>query len=193
MLGTMYVTPPVLGDFSQVNFGTSSTAAFGQFTSIIAQPAVAYALRILDKAAPATPYTIECGFLLPQWQLNAGGTGPLFGCGFRNAGAGTLHLAWIDEDGGSLYRGIKMNSPTSANSTYFSDSVSPAPGRLLMFRFRDDGTNRYIDTQQGDGSWFQRSTVGRTDFLTADRVCASFNIQAATELDRIHWVHWKES
>ena len=186
------VTPPVLADFAQVNWGTSSTAAFGPFTSIIAQPANAYALRVLDKAAPATPYTIEVGLLLPLHIISSAGSRPLFGCGFRQSSDGKMHLLWYDYTS-SLVRSVKMSSATAASAAYAGDqTLADLPVGLLKMRFRDDGTTRYVDLEQNDGAWKNLHSVARTDFLTPDRVCLAINIESANVADRIHWVHWKE-
>lgn len=191
-IGATPVVPPVLASFTQVNFGTSTTAALGPFTSVIAQAAAAYALRVLDMAAPATPYTIEVGFLLPAMAMITA-QAPLYGAGFRQASDGKMHLAWVDGSS-NLFRTIKMNSATSANSVYTSTSINFNPTGLVFLRFSDDGTNRKIDVGQGwPGNWLNVQSVGRTDFLTADRVCVAVNLESTVLMDRIHWVHWKQS
>lgn len=194
-IGTVPVTPPVLADFAWVNQGTSTTSTYGPFTSIVAQAATAYALRILKKSAPATPYTIEAGFLLPPLSNRATAKGMLIGMGFRESTSGKLHVIELNMDAVSQVRSFKYNSATSANAAYFT-AVSFEPGAvgLIKFRIRDNGTNRSMDMQGADGIWHEFHTLSRTDFITPDEVFVYLNLQStATGLpDRVPWVHWLE-
>jgi hypothetical protein len=179
-IGTQEVVPPVLGDFSQVNFGTSSTAGLGPFTSVVPQTTGAsYDWRLLEKAAPATPYSIEFGFYLPP-QLPTWGY--MVGGGWREAATGELVLVYIDASGAQpLLRVVKFNSPTSAASVYYSESVTQL-----------DSADRFVDFYNG-GYWQNIHSVTRADFLTPDRVCFGVVRYVTTLPERIHWLDWAES
>jgi hypothetical protein len=187
--GTEPVTPPVIGEFAQVNFGTSTTPALGPFVTLTPQRAASYALRVLDKAAPATPYTIEWG---AHWPMQFATGNFQIGCGWRESGSGLLVLAYVDTTNPvALLRVAKFNSATSINSTYYSQSVSPC-GSMLKLRIRDDGASRYVDVNNG-GAWTSIHDVARTDFITADRVCAFIGMEVSSLQTGINWIHWDES
>lgn len=119
-------------------------------------------LRIRDKAAPATPYTITACFLGRCMNTQR------IGIGFRASSSGKL--ATIEVLSAASYAVSKWTDATTFSATYIT-SVAGQIGTLVWLRIADNGTSR-ISSISSDGVHFiPLHTVGRTDFLTADRVC----------------------
>jgi hypothetical protein len=92
-----------------------------------------------------------------------------YGMAFRQSSDGKLHLFWILEVAGSSSYLIstKYSSPTAFSADYQLLRIVNHP---RWWRIADNGVNR-ICSISGDGqNWLQVHSIGRTDYLTADRV-----------------------
>ena len=183
------LTAPVYGDFAWINQGTA-TATTTQGGIVLYTPAVAGdQLRILKKAAPATPYTITAAVLLH----------------LTNANYNTAGICWRQSSDG---KAVVFCSDTTSSfaltinkytneTTYSAAYVSTHPPRfamspILYLRITDNGTNRIISFSWDGINFLTLHTVGRTDFLTADEVGFFVNSSNATYPVWMTLLSWKE-
>lgn len=163
--GTGFRQKLSLDDWTWVNQGTATVNADWGL-SLYAPPVWGDQIRILTRAAPATPYTITAclNLMIPGQNPSAAGIG------FRESSSGKLALLGLTYVWDFQYRKFKMDSPSSYNDNYRS-MVPAGPVNPIVFRLVDDGMNRgsYI-SPDGRHFWLFHS-VGRTDYLTADEVC----------------------
>lgn len=147
-------------------------------------------LRILEIVAPSTPYTITIA------------CEPLFlAQNFYNAG-----LCWVETSTGRVVsfgvgssNGINLVAAKWTNVTTFSANykqvafTSPGGRPLTWLQVTDDGSNRICRySPDGDG-WMQFHSVGRTDFMTANRVGVFLDTNQATDPSMLSLVHWVQS
>lgn len=94
-----------------------------------------------------------------------------------------------DSSNGQAVRALKWTSPTAYSAEYGSAVVlSQIPGGRMpnWFRFREDGTNRYLEYSLDGVDWMTHSSASRTDFITPDRVGWGFNNSlSATYVSRL--------
>jgi hypothetical protein len=188
------LTPPVDAQFSWVNQGGASVVT-GDFGICLRVPAsAARSLRIRDKAAPTTPYTITAGFFYTI--LDEVTTGDCdFGLGFRNNAGG--QIAFLDYGGFSnSYDNLivrKLTSPTVFSADYLAKNFRQNSS-LLWMRIRDDGVNRISSVSPDGVNFIQFHSVARTDFVTPDRVFWGMsNVSTANQVDGLFTlVSWLE-
>jgi hypothetical protein len=177
------VVEPVLGDFAWINQGAATTdiTKGGIWMDC---PAATTNMRILKKAAPATPYTITAAFLV-QFLTST----PVVGLCFRQTSDGRLVSAAVE---GSASYGIrKYTSPTANPTTYKADTHKSEA--VIWIQISDDGVDR-ITKYSTDGQHFvQAHTVGRTDHLTADEVGFFGNSNNTTAPMGFLLLSWVES
>jgi hypothetical protein len=166
--GSIYpdFTSPALGDFTWVNQGTATTTTNAN-GGIFVEDATAGSLniRVLKKAAPATPYTITTAWLPQLGNNNFSGVA----IGFRQSSDGKLVVFSLRASSGLNLVSDKYSSATAFSASYTNDAVYSG-GNVMFLRITDNGTNR-ICSWSVDGYNFRVfHTVGRTDFLTADEV-----------------------
>jgi hypothetical protein len=183
-------TPPVNGDYTWTNQGTSSVTATNGGIYLLGQTSAVVNVRIRKKTAPATPYTITAGFLCTGVTASvAQGAG----IGFRESGSGKL--ATLDIAVGSGYPALlvtKWTSPTAVSGFY----LTPAEylGSFFnWFRIADNGVNRICSISADGHNFIQVHSVVRTDFLTADEVF--FHVRDATGVytPSMTLLSWKEA
>ncbi len=171
------VLPGIVGDFSQVNPGGASFSNEDNAIVIRAPASAGDNMRILDRAYPTTPCTITLGFVPTFFLTNffhtglcmrESGTGRIVTCGHGNSGATFIA------------NNIKFNSPTSFNSDYVTPLSYAQTSSLLWVRFTDDGVTRRTWFSNDGKNFIQFTAVGRTDFLTPDRIGFYVNTNNAT-------------
>jgi len=182
------VTIPVDSGFSWVNQGGATlTTTYGNF--LLYGPASASdSLRLRVKTAPATPYTIEAGFLVAPAKTNfwAGGVA------WRASGSGSLVLASVGSGAYANLDSTKWTNATTYSSAY-TLAPDPSPGDAEVWvRIADDGVNRTISWSQDSVNWIQVHSVGRTDFITADQVGFFVNNNNSNPI-YMNLFHWKQS
>lgn len=194
---SVLLTPPIDANFAWVNQG-GATVTLGKFGIALMAPfsgAGTRSLRIRDKAAPATPYTIVAGIMCTSIHLTTGSNEVEFGVGFRNAAAGTLAGAFFDSFQVTP-RSLnirKYTNPTTFSADYLNFDSNGHSNHVMWIKLADDGVNRIISISADGYNFIQLHSVGRTDFLTADRVF--FGLSAATSaLNQIlTLISWKEA
>ena len=191
--GGHLMTIPVFGDFAWVNQGSATATTTYGGVIIYAPEGASDSLRILKKAAPATPYTIEGAFTIPTMPVVNYNAGGLL---FRNSAALTLASSGFGTNFAAIpyYFSAAVNkwtNPTTYSAAYLSVGI-PVPS-LLWFQISDNGTSR-ISRWSADGiNWMHLHTVGRTDFLTADEIGFFANANNATYPAFVHLLHWKQT
>ena len=189
-----FTAPPAVATWTWVNQGgataTDQTAIFigSKKVSGITLEAPSDAgpnLRILKKAAPSTPYTITLAYLFNFRGVN------YYSGGFcwRQSSDGKVITADFEYSNGYGIFISKWNSPTSFNSTYVSFASTQS---LVWLRCQDNGTNRIVSCSLDGLTWVVLSTVGRTDFMTANEIGFYVNTQNnggfSSILSLVHWV-----
>lgn len=197
---------PVDGDFAWINQGAASVSTTNGGVALTAPAAAGDNLRIRKKAAPATPYTITAYFE-PLLGVQTG-AGASYGIGFRQSVDGKLHaLVTHQSDLGEILS-LKFTNPTTFSAIYVQSGLTNAVGGfgplrtaynvaaafpIKWLRITDDGVNRLTYFSFDGIEWIQFSTIGRTDFLTADEVFFETNASNAGTGCKVHLLSWKES
>lgn len=160
------MVPPVIGDYAWVNQGSATAVATYGGLYMTALAASGNSVKLLKKAAPATPYTFSALIEPNLMSVNYAGCGLCF----RQAGDGKLVLFFIGYASGTW--GLNCNKYTDAttySASYNTNYIMPC-GSSLWLRIADDGANRVCSTSYNGRDWFIFHTIGRTDFLTADEI-----------------------
>jgi hypothetical protein len=158
-------------------------------------PAGTDGLRILKKAAPATPYSITAAFI-PHMVSDAA-TFPGLGLLFRESGTGEL-VTWSYTLATDVFaRAQKWNSPTSFNAGYvmpWENMTAYLAGPVVWFRITDNGTNLLFSVSNSGHLFHQIFSVSRTDFMAGgpDEVGFWANAVASYETG-ITILSWEES
>jgi hypothetical protein len=190
------MTPPVIGDFTWVNQGTSTVTTRGGMMVLEPQGvASGENLRLLVKAAPATPYKITVAMLAQSCNYTAGDV-EQFGVCWRESGSGKL-ICYGFNSGQyySLYfRSQQWTNPTTISSSILSFRATRH--HPLWLRFGDDGTNRLVEISN-DGLSFEpvAAPQSRTTFITADQVGVFANSwNTSYGIPRVvSFLHWGQS
>lgn len=175
---------PDFSSFTQVNAGSATFAAYGSAYSIYCPALGSVSLKMLERTAPATPYTLTCGFFHKVW-VNYNSCG----IGFRENSSGKVETLSVVYDSGLKIIRTQYNNSTNWNANATVRSV-PQWAQPMWLRIKDDGTNRYYYYSNDGLIWYEHSNVGRTNHLTADRlvlVCDS-NSTEPTSIVVFHWV-----
>jgi hypothetical protein len=167
-------TAPDIGDFSWYNQGTGSydTVPGGIYILAPAQGG-GEAPRMLDIATPTPPYIITAhltalGFPADYW---AAGMRIRDSVGLKSV---ALNFGYNSGSGGLVFSLDKFNADLTYNSTYgtyptFGNGYNWAvPPRF--FQLEDDATNRIWRLSSDGYHWLTGHSVGRTDWITPDRV-----------------------
>lgn len=182
------LTPPVLGDFAWVNQGAATAVATYGGIYLDAVAGAGDNCRILKKAAPATPYTVTAAFMVDAYRPpNTPRQGGIL---FRGAGTGKLHTInhrW--ESGLWHISSVKFTNPTTFSAIYVDADLYTHP-HIVWVQITDDGANRVTRYSDNGMAWFEVSTVGRADFLTADEIGFYANSVDAVNGTRMWLIHW---
>ncbi len=180
--GTYPIITPDNTGFSWVNQGSAVLTTTKDMLNITVDATSSFRY----KTKPTVPYTIDAAFMMNWNSLH------LLDCylGFRESGSGKLHTTGIRINGTS----IKLTSWKWTDSTHFLTNYGTADylylGQgLFFFRIVDDNTDRKVYVSNDGVNWALFTTVGRTDFLTADQVVWGAGSDGAGE-NNVSLVHW---
>lgn len=157
---------PINADYSWVNQGTASVDTTNGGIFLLGPATAGVNLRIRDKAAPSTPYTIT-GLFLPRFVA-----ADYHQCGllFRESGSGeVITFGLIHETGSWRLAVTRWNSATSHNSNVHQLDIDDIP-RPLMLQIEDDGTDFFYRWSTDGQHWLQVYTEANNLFLTSNRV-----------------------
>jgi hypothetical protein len=191
------MVPPVLGDFTWENQGTSSaTDVKGAIVLAPQTVASGESLRMLLKAAPTPPYKITIAFCALSGAKNTG-NGSQYGFCWRDSATGKV-ITWGPGCDSSGYA-PRIYHTRWTNSTTVTTQVAgyyPPPIHPFWFRMGDDGTNRTMEIS-GDGYKFNgiAPPEARATHLTADQVGIFANSYlSSTNVGRqVTFFHWSQS
>lgn len=189
-----FVRPPSSG-WAWINQGTASVTTQSNGGIYLLTPAdTTTNLRLRERTAPATPWTVTA-HLTPTVLEKSFHSYGLF---FREDGTGEIHVFDVvgvgTAVGTSTYtvlRSAKFTSATAFSAEYTSVTTTVP---LRWMRISDDGANRICSYSADGVNWIAFHSIGRTDFLTADRLgfyaagenAATPNLAVGVLLD--HWV-----
>ena len=166
--GAVYsLTPVVLTDFTWVNQGSASATQQGDSVYLSVTNGSGEALRILKKAAPATPYTVTAaliGIVYPNSSVAE------MGIGWRENSSGNLVVARHDYSGTVRALSVTKHNNTTAGVAHYVVANTAPPATVFWWRLEDDGTNRKVYFSNDGVNFLQYHSVGRTDYLTADEI-----------------------
>jgi len=193
-----YMKPPVSGDFAVgwINQGTSTvTATKGML--VLAPQAVASgdSLRLLVKAAPATPYKITVAFIAQSPVYHGTYHTAQYGVCWRESGSGKIITLG---PGTGNYPGKFYQTRWTNTTTYNAEDTATgiAWNWPWWIRFGDTGVGGVRSVEvSGDGLTWQlaRATEDRTTYITADQVGVFANSYLTTAVPRIvTYLHWSE-
>lgn len=179
------LTHPVLSDFTWVNQGSATATEGGGGIYLLAPAAGGDSLKILKKAAPATPYTVTI-MIIPQLHMVDYNQVGLI---WRQSSDGKLITFMMAGEGAGSLRVSKWNSETSHNANYVGVTVHNQ-ARLWM-RITDDGTDRKCSWSNNGQNFIQIHSVGRTDFATCDEIGFYADSNNATYPAALTLLSWK--
>lgn len=180
-------TPPSLDDFTWVNQGGATATQEGATIALTGPPAWGDNMRMLLKAAPTAPYTIEVAFTFSAPQANYHHVGFIW----RESGSGKLVTAGRTiNDGPTNFASARFNDPTSYAGAYLAQPWTQAG--IHWIKVEDDGTNRKVYISSDGKTWILGSTQSRTDHLTADQVGFGISVNQASFPASMTLLHWKE-
>lgn len=175
-------TRPTLADFAWVNQGSASATTDANGNIVLVGVSAATTYKILKKAAPSTPYTIEAAMTIdcrPAEDCYSGLT-------WRAAG-GKLHTIQYACQNASNTRSVqttKYNADLSYNAHY-TTMWWAQQSFVVWFQIIDDGTNRTVKYSITGDNWFTLgSPVARTDWDTMTEV--GFMVDKGTTT-LLHW------
>lgn len=189
------MVPPVSGDFSWVNQGTSTVATTKGMMVVTSQGGAADSLRLLVKSAPATPYTITVCMMAQSGYYPGTSTVGQFGICWRDSASGKiLTYGWGMSNYPLYFSYSQWTNYTTLSGNQFQYS---APGQgVFWIRFADDGTNRTVRIST-DGAAFAlvSPAQSRTSFLTADQVGVFVNNWNSTYIMArvVSFLNWSEA
>jgi hypothetical protein len=160
------LTKPLFADFTFVNQGGATLVNNTDSLCLKApQNGGAHNCRILEKTAPATPYTITAYI---DAVFMAASSDDRFGLLFRESGTGKLSVfQYAGTSTGAELRVTFYSSPTTPVSNGVSFAV---PQIFRWMQISDDGVNRIYRVSPDGQNWVQYFSETRTNNLTADQV-----------------------
>lgn len=170
-----FVTP-VNGSYTWVNQGGASVTVNGNGgIALLAPLSSSLNLRLRVMSAPATPYTVTAAFLSPALSV---ATIQEAGLCFRDSGSGKIHAFFAYASSATGIASTKFTDATTFSADYIAQLFTRQG--VTWFRIQDDGTNRICSYSADGYTWIVFSTIGRTDFLTANQVGFFANEQTNT-------------
>ena len=160
------MVPPVLGSFGWINQGgaTASTTYGGIY--LVAPAQAGTSVRLLVKAAPATPYTVDV-VVLNGWQAQ---NAPSICAIFRESGTQEIEGICAGFNSNERLLIMRYDNPTSYNSMPLTYNMRGLAPNKVILRIEDDGTNRKLYYSLEGSQWILIRSHLRTDFLTADQI-----------------------
>lgn len=156
-----------LTDFAWVNQGGAVATQQDDAVFLAVTNSSSENLRILKKAAPATPYSVTTMVSpLPF----PGGLTIEVGIGFRESSSSLLHVLRLNFSGASMSISSTKHSNTTAGVAHYVDLAVPFLQMPIWLRIEDDGTNRICSYSADGVNFCPFHSVSRTNYLTADEV-----------------------
>jgi hypothetical protein len=179
-------TAPVSGDFAWANQGGASVNTTNGGIYLLAPAGAGNNLRVRQKAAPATPYTITVCFMADILSVAFASIGVGWSDGTKYA------VAQVSSDGTATY--VKSSKYTDVTTFSANYVLAQSPIRqTVWFKLDEDGSNRTISYGVDGQHWNQFHQVGRTDFLTATQVCFLAESNNATYPAGMMLLSWKQA
>jgi hypothetical protein len=183
--------PRVTAPTTWVNQGTASVSSSHGGIVLSAPAAGGVNWRLQVGTAPATPYTITGIFLADPLLVN----NHQFGLCFRQSSSGLQHCLSLQANSGVVAGTWSLSSIKYTTATAFSavygTQVPYANSPLVFLRIADDGTSRICSYSGNGQDWLVFTTIGRTDFLTADQVGFGVDVEHATYGMVVTLLSWK--
>lgn len=178
------ITPLDTSTWAWINQGTAAVVEASDVTRM-AVPAVTDNLRLLKKAAPATPWVITS---LVQIDARLASYSRM-GIAMRESGTGQIMTVALVHAGGLSVDVAKHNSASSFNATAASLGFGSWPSPAWL-RIADDGTNVVFSYSLDGVNFVQLFSEARTTFLPPDEVgIVGDSSQAAAA----SWFSWVEA
>lgn len=166
--------PAAAATWTWVNQSTATATDVNGSLVIAAPIAAGDDFRLLVKSAPSTPWTVTAFIQANNFPIAAGlawrqsSDGKFIICG--NGSASSIPSMSV----------LKYTNPTSFSASYVQANYLLQPQSGMWLQITDDGTNRKCSTSiDGVTSWQTLSSVGRTDFLTANQYGVFINVSSS--------------
>jgi len=159
------LTKANLSDFAWINQEGATAVETNGAICIIAPANSGGDLRILKKAAPATPYVVTALLWPLLMNTNYGSVGLCF----IQSSDSKVQILSTSEAGPIQVSKYSNTSTFSASYGAYTPNIL-SNSRGLWFRIADDGTNRICSISADGINFTQLHTVSRTDYLTADEI-----------------------
>ena len=163
--GNWRVLPSTAAGYVWTNQGLSTVVVNPDGSLLITQPkrvaAGGPSVSVYQRITTSPPYD----WIGQIWPCHATQQNLQSGLCWRESSSGKLVL--VGYQIGFLFI-AKYDSPTVLNSWYFSQPWSI--GGPIWLRLRDTGVNREVYVSPDGWNWQGIHSIGRTDFMTADRV-----------------------
>lgn len=194
--GSINPTVPPLSGFTWVNQGDAKASEAEGGIRLVGTSQQGDQIRLLYKAAPATPYRLTAGFIASVSQE----TGRCrVGIGWRESSSGKLHLLCAHLFSVPSDKGLtstKFDSPTSYNTHYKmlggTFGINTWSDHLCRLQIEDNGVNRICRYSNDGVHWVDFDTQGRTDFLTADEILFFVGSNQTPSIIPAMWLlNWK--
>lgn len=159
------VKPPAASTFSWVNQGSATVTdtAVGIFFQSNVTTGGVQNTKILDIAAPSTPYTVTAKFAGIRWDKYN-----LCGLCFRDSVSGKWHGIHqvIGGSTAAYVEIVKFTNPTTYNSSAEAGTVTDMHPPPTWLRIKADGTNIYFYYSSTGLRWRLLGQAAKTSWLT---------------------------
>jgi len=177
-------------DFTEVNFGTSSSIddPAGGIT-IAMQPGTNPQQRLLLKSAPATPYTVTAHMLLGPGQTNS--TENIANLVFRETSSGKLSLLGFRPGDNTFV--FYLDTPTSVGTAPSSISIDCPHRHDAWLRLEADGTNLKFSISYDGFNFFEvKSDLNAFHFDSAPNEIGWGGDNQGADGESVHLLSWAE-
>lgn len=182
------MTKPVNGDFSWVNQGGATIDDTNGCLTLVCPANASIGWRMRVMTAPATPYTVSACFLAHPLMIDF----MQWGLVWRQSSDGKLHVFSIQTNPAAsipFSNSVKYTNETTFSAVYNQRRFQY--GNLVWLRLVDNGTNRITYFSMDGQRWWGHSSIGRTDFLTADQIGFAGNPENSTYDLPVQLISWK--
>jgi hypothetical protein len=183
------VTPPVLGNFTQIATGNSTlTTTHGGIIWTTPSAGSSHAPQLIALAIPGSGAYCADAAWISDVQVGNGGAGVTVNAGLLTSNA---FAAWAyGYENSSAFNGQEKHYSNSTSFSSNNNAYNTFPvGPLIWSRFRDDrSTTRTFSLSFNGITFKQVSTETRTqDFTPADVGFGLFNFAAGMTVWIVHW------
>lgn len=148
--------------FSWINQGTASVSDDAQGGIVIKDPQTTGGFRMLDIAAPSTPYTVTAKIYTgPGWTWSTSGT--IGGIFFRESSTGEFMLNYYET--AEECHVAKYDSATVFNSFLSGENVVDSDSPWVWQQIEDNGTTLFFRVSSDGINFFEMGSEGRTAFM----------------------------